>query len=618
MALPTPADRRPLPSSTRAAAAHPGTSTGRAHAGPPRERWRRPVRPPWPRWGLWPLALAIATALPPAVTYAFTQSGAGVSLGNGIPMGHEWLTRLAALEVTGGDPIMPADPQDPRRNWTQGRAKNLDLSGASTQAELARLRALPYPDQRYQSTYQFVFDAILGERWVDLGGTNVAKGHLDQFNCFDAVAQEPPDVQYDHFMRRYDDRNGDGGVNAAQQSRQRFVRYFVAAAMAPRAQMRTWDGGAYSTSYTVDRNYYLMGRAAHLLQDSFSTEHTVRDPGSNLERLLQVKSYLCAAGSEQHTHDNRQLLTYASGDVIWRPGTQLQGGWSGYKPSNMKVPALVALEASKDLWAAFIRTMGTPYGQREAKATEEAEAIARNWMSFDDQAMQAWYDEPAHRDATYVLAQNQRGPGRSVADCMRGLGEPSGDQMVRVRQLEEDRRQCLFNIEAQDGYGDLSDPQLRLPFYWRWKDQSWLPAPENWQPPIPAADSGNRVRLRSLANQQTMTAPDGLVDNAWLYNRAGTPVEFVQVSGAGGASWFRAADQSDLFLSYRAATGAVKLYASPAEASFSVAPARAGMGLRNLYWNQYLWLSGESPYLTRSGDPNQPSGQWSLDPSPPR
>ena len=160
MALPTPADRRPLPSSTRAAAAHPGTSTGRAPAVPPCERWRRPVLPPWPRWGLWPLALAIATALPPAVTYAFTQSGAGVVLGNGIPMGHEWLTRLAALELTGGDPIMPADPQDPRRNWTQGRAKNLDLSGASTQAELARLRALPYPDQRYQSTYQFVFDAI--------------------------------------------------------------------------------------------------------------------------------------------------------------------------------------------------------------------------------------------------------------------------------------------------------------------------------------------------------------------------------------------------------------------------------------------------------------------------
>jgi hypothetical protein len=47
------------------------------------------------------------------------------------------------------------------------------------------------------------------------------------------VAQEPADIQYDHFMRRYDDAGGPGGVHAAKTSQQRFVAYFVAAATAP-------------------------------------------------------------------------------------------------------------------------------------------------------------------------------------------------------------------------------------------------------------------------------------------------------------------------------------------------------------------------------------------------
>ncbi len=35
-------------------------------------------------------------------------------------------------------------------------------------------------------------------------------------NCFDAVAQEPAEVQYDHFMRRYDEVGGQGRAGRNQ------------------------------------------------------------------------------------------------------------------------------------------------------------------------------------------------------------------------------------------------------------------------------------------------------------------------------------------------------------------------------------------------------------------
>lgn len=145
--------------------------------------------------------IAVSLAAVPIVSHAFTQS-VGTAISNIFPMGHEWVTRLAGLEVMGGDPIVKPDPNDPRKHWKQGLAKNTDLSSPGAQAELRRLKSVSYGDQRYESTYKAVFDAIIGERWVDLGGFDVAKSMSGKHNCWDAVAQEPADVQYDHFMRR--------------------------------------------------------------------------------------------------------------------------------------------------------------------------------------------------------------------------------------------------------------------------------------------------------------------------------------------------------------------------------------------------------------------------------
>jgi hypothetical protein len=297
-----------------------------------------------------------------------------------------------------------------------------------------RIKINTYDDQRYASRYKAVYDAIVGERWVDIAGYNVAGGNLPgNINCWDAVAQEPAEVQYDHFMRRYDDVAEHGGVDAANRSRDRFITYFVAAAMAPPEVMSVYDGGgAGSTAVDVDRNYFLFGRAVHLFEDSFSSEHTVRIAADNYTRIRQVKSYLCAPGSELHSHSQAAIMNYSSGDVVWKPGTQFNPSWKSYKASNMKDSALVAVEATKDLWAAFIRTMAAPMEVREAKARQEANTLVNNWLSYDQHEMKNWYNDESHRDDTYVLAPGQTGKGRTVEACMASLDVGTTDQRADV------------------------------------------------------------------------------------------------------------------------------------------------------------------------------------------
>ena len=284
--------------------------------------------------------LAALSALFPSRISAYTQSGAGTSIDNAIPMGHEWVTRMAAIELLGYAPASAPDvidPQDPRPGWTQGKAKNLNLSSPDAQAEVQRIKGIACPQSddacaRYASRYKPVYDAIVGERWVDIAGYNVIAGKVPVIanDCWDAVAQEPVEVQYDHFMRRYDDINGEGGSGAAYRSQLRFIKYFVDAAMAPPSVISVYDGGAAgSTAVQVDRNYFLFGRPVHLFEDSFSSEHTVRVDVDNYTKVRQVKSYLCAKGSEQHTHSTLETLSYASGDVVWKKGTGLNPSWSG-------------------------------------------------------------------------------------------------------------------------------------------------------------------------------------------------------------------------------------------------------------------------------------------------
>jgi len=564
--------------------------------------------------------VAAAGAVTPAG--AFTQS-VGTNKAMILPMGHEWITRMAAAEVLAyplGTAPDVRDPDDPRQGWRPGAgaAWNTNLSTPGAQAEANRIRDRRTNEGRYASRYKAVFDAIVGERWVDLAGYNIAG--LNTKKWWDAAAQEPPEIQYDHFMRRYDDVGGDGGVNSARDSAQRFVEYFVKAATSPPMEILVYDGGASSDPVSVDRAYFLFGRAVHLFEDSFSSEHTVRTDTDNFIRVRQVKSYLCALGSEQHTHKINAILDFSSGDVIWKQTirSRFDPTWSAYKASNMKPVALTAVEATKDLWAAFIRARGAPADRRADVARAEAQTLVQHWLSYDPDKMAKWYEDPVHRDASYVLAVGQTGPGKSQTDCMKVLDKKNPNQAAFVRTLRTNQLKALYNAIPWAGYEDQFDPQLHIWYAWRWRNAARLSdPPANWTPVNQAADTGARVRIVSVQNGKAMTAPNGIAPDSLIYNREGTPLDFVRV-GDLGRSMFRSAANPLLFLDYRAVTGAVKLYAPGVDvpASYQVSPAGAGVSLRNTYWNQYIWLSGDEPYLTRTGNPVNRNAQWRLDPTP--
>ena len=561
------------------------------------------------------IAIALVVQLTPSPTYAFTQSGFGTVISNAVPMGHEWITRRAAVELLlKVDPVVPPDPNDPRKAWTKGLAKNLSLTGA--ESEVARILRSPVVDSRYQAQFRPVYDAIIGERWVDIGGFNVTNSNLPgNTNCWDAVAQEPAEIQYDHFMRRYDEVGGPGGVAAATNSQQRFVQFFVDAATAPPASMLVWDGGGSSAQEKVDRNYFLFGRAAHLFEDSFSSEHTVRIDTDNHEKVRQVKSYLCALGSEQHAHAKSAIFDYTSGDVIWLPGTQFAGtSWATYKPSFMKTTALVAMEATKDLWAAFIRTMATPMPQREAKARAEAQTLVNNWLSFDPAEMDKWYSDPAHRIENYVLNTAETPPGQTQSACMQNLGVASGRQSDKVAQLQSDQRLCLFNTQAVPGYSDLFDPQIHMFYNWQWVSSvTWNKPPASWTIPQRPADTGRRVQVSSVSASQPMSAP--LINNAAIQVNGNPAVDFIVVGDDSGA-FLRTTYDPYLFLSYAAtADGTVKLWNGTKQSSYKLAPVNNGpaRSILNLYWSQYIWADGKgNVYLTKAGSPSNQNAQWIL------
>lgn len=587
-------------------------------------------------WVLAAIVLACAGALTQGArrVEAFSQKGIALGFGDVIPIGHEWITRLSLLELLlHTDPLVGNDPDDPRRGWISGKAKNTALDTPEAKQEVKRILDGKIDDPYYQSTYKAVHAAVIGERWVDIGGFNVSNskisGAFGSVNCFDAAAQEPADIQYDHFMRRYDERGAEGGRTAALASRAKFIQYFVTAATSPPGVVTVWDGGGKSLQTTVDRNYFLFGRAAHLFEDSFSSEHTVRSPERDhfLEKVVQVKSYLCASGAEQHSQSVGFVLDYQSGDVIWKPGTRFDAGWKSYKPSLMKDTALVAIEASKDLWAAFIRVMGHPIEARAKAAEEEAQRLADTWLALDDR-WSTWYDDDAHRKGEafdprtrYVVAAGEKGFGQTVEACMKGLGVASGKQMDKVNELERGQRICLYNIEPEPGFSDAVDPSLRMPYNWRWKSGVWLSPPDDWKIPSPTVPPEVRVRIRSNDNGKYMTVKE-IANDSWIYCKdgIGKPLEWIQVTTAPSEIYFRLAT-GPLLMSYGGgAKGYLKLYKNANQASYSIKGLSPGVfSILNIHWKTYLWLetSTGEPRNSRAGDPANKNAQWVIEPVQP-
>lgn len=553
----------------------------------------------------------------PDTASAFTQGVSGG--GYKVPMGHEWITRQAALELLGGDKVIKNDRNDPRENWpAQHRAdpKALELTPAALNVK-TQILGLPMPadaDNRFAATYKPVFDAIIGERWVDIGGVNKATAFalskVGSLDCLDMVTQEPVEVQYDHFMRRYDDKDGEGGIRAAKESTERFKRYFVNAVMAQKGDIKVWDGGAMGTLETVDRRYFLFGRALHLFEDSFSPDHTVRLEADGFRRVRQVKSYLCASGSEQHAHATpMDSKFYDTGDVIWNVRLQ-SNDWSRYKPSHIRPPALAAIEATKEAWAAFIRALANP-----KDAQTEADNLAKKWLSYDEKEMRGWYGTKEHRDRapTYVSATRSaedQGGGVSQAACMKADWE-GRTQAAQVKLFEEGQRKCLYNMVALwEGQTDV-DGSLHVGYHWDWRNSKvFEDVPKDWK--IGDPQIMELVKLKNRKNQAYMRR-----EGEYLYNDAkpGTKPVVFRLTGSRDSAAFQVDDMPGHYMNLSAhGNGRVNIWNSAQSGYLKIIRRPDGFyNLQSTAYNQYLYIYNDNPFVNKDIDKEGKDAQWSLE-----
>lgn len=577
------------------------------------------------RIGLLVAALGVGV---PGAALGFTQGVKHAQ--SAVPMGHEWITRQAAIEVLGGERAVPADPRDPRKEWPpDAKAAEPGVAGAPAEVNRIRDRTIPKDsDIPFAATYRPVLDAILGERWVDIGGVNLGEARaFDTVDCLDAVTQEPPDVQYDHFMRKPSDVDGEGGVRSANESTQRFITYFVAAAMAQDGTLNVWDGGGWSELQTVDRHFFLFGRALHLFEDSFSPDHTVRVDADKYRKVRQVKSYLCANGSEQHAHASpihNASQFYASGDVIWRsmsgkPGSQ---DWSAYVPSNIRDYALAAIEGTKDAWAAFIRTMAQPRTVREAYARKEAQKVAARWMAFDEAELRGWYSNPDHRKETYVRASPEHqsedgGKGQTIDQCM-ARDWKGASQAKQLADFADKRRTCLYNMLPAAEGGEV-DGSLRLAFDWKWRNALKLEAPpKEWQVDKPRLQTA-QVKLANRVNQTYLRRDGDYIYNDPVTSPKNVTLDVTYDPGlplSQNVITFAVNGDPGKFLS-RAGTswGRVDIYSGDDKGHFSLERRADGYyGVKNVDDNQYMYMySNNKTYINRDGSPENRDGQWRVD-----
>jgi hypothetical protein len=61
----------------------------------------------------------------------------------------------------------------------------------------------------------------------------------------------------------------------------------------------------------------------------------------------------------------------------------------------------------------------------------------------------------------------------------------------------------------------------------------------------------------------------------------------------------------------------VKFWNTATDAQYRRQQAGAGEAILNLRWNNYIWLSKESPYLTKAGNPSNANAQWRIESVPP-
>jgi hypothetical protein len=163
------------------------------------------------------------------------------------------------------------------------------------------------------------------------------------------------------------------------------------------------------------------------------------------------------------------------------------------------------------------------------------------------------------------------------------------------------------------GWIEISAPGITTR---RFNFNKWIESPNlsatSPDPSAPGATGLLKIKIRSASNGQYLCASDGLQHNKWLYCKPGTPLTFV-VEGNLDSCSLRV-DGSNLYFSYTDATGAVKLWRTNERAQFKLERQSNGTyALKNTHYNQYVWLSKESPYITRTGQASSATGQWLIE-----
>jgi hypothetical protein len=271
------------------------------------------------------------------------------------------VARLALAIAAGGATAAHAFTQDIGGGWygherIMIEAAKMKLAG--TQAAGGGPVPVSWPRDKYGAPGLNAYSAVLGERFTDLGGWNV--DHTDKI---DPVMQNSEIAQAWHFLRRKCDVGGAGLRAAYDRAMEWLKRVFgLAAGVPPGQRMDVIDSGVDYSSSSVDKRYFLFGIVAHGVQDSFSTEHTIRSP--DFMRILDIKSYVGTKYAWPHRHD--KPLGPGHGDFIY----MVSGG------GVLKTSAWTAALATAALFRAFESATAANYAERW-------DNFAGDWMRLD-------------------------------------------------------------------------------------------------------------------------------------------------------------------------------------------------------------------------------------------
>lgn len=333
---------------------------------------------------------------------------------------------------------------------------------------------------KYGAVDPRVCAVVLGNRWVDIMGFNLVPFTSD-FRCFSSVAQDQDAVMYDHFLRMEANVGPEGRIHAIEGSIERYKGLLKQAVERRESSVSlVTDGDIVVTTYQdVPLAYFLLGRAMHLLQDSFSPEHTERlttdfdSTGRPLSsKVVDITSYRCMPGVyKEHTHDvqvravhNGGVATQFAvehgivaarehGDLIWNAPTAtneqaqlaelLKGDTQNVATVGkyLKQAPLHAVFASADLFETFLGARAAIAAGRKADADSLIAAHVTRWFSKTEKGM------PVTRTEADLAAC--KAPGLI-------------SKFEAMKEINDRVAKCLVQTTKNRAPGESHKP----PFYW--------------------------------------------------------------------------------------------------------------------------------------------------------